>query len=226
MIIDLRSDTLTKPSTAMLEAMQNASVGDDVYNEDPTVNALQEKAAKMFGTQAALFCPSGTMTNQIGLNVLTQAGDEIICHAESHIYWYEGGGLASNSAIQVNPIGHGKATFTLEEAKNAIRPDDVHFARTKVIALENTANRGGGVCWEMNDIKNLAALAKVNNIKMHLDGARLFNALVAKKDEPLDYGKYFDSISICLSKGLGCPVGSLLLGSTEFIAEAKRVRKR
>jgi len=226
MLIDLRSDTVTKPSPAMLDAMHNAPVGDDVYGEDPSVNALQEKAASLFGTEAALFCPSGTMTNQIALNVLSQPGDEIICHAESHIYWYEGGGLAATSGVQVNPIGHGKAAFTAEEALNAIRPNDAHFAKTSIIAIENTANRGGGACWDFKELEKIKAVAQQHHLKLHIDGARLFNALVAKKEDPKQYGSTFDSISICLSKGLGCPVGSLILGSKELIAQSLRVRKR
>ncbi len=225
-MIDLRSDTVTKPTQAMMQAMTSAPVGDDVFAEDPTINKLQEMAADMFGTEAALFCPSGTMTNQIGLQVLTRPGDEVICHAESHIYWYEGAGLAANSGVQINAVGHGKTTFSAEEAKAAIRPADDHYPRTSVIAIENTANRGGGACWKAEEIENLYQLAKSNNLGFHIDGARLFNALVANNEDPKQYGKWFDSISICLSKGLGCPVGSLLLGNKDFITEAHRIRKR
>lgn len=226
MIIDLRSDTVTQPTPEMLKAMMAAKVGDDVFAEDPTINQLQEMAAGMFGTEAALFCPSGTMTNQIGLQVLSRPGDEVICHAESHIFWYEGAGLAANSGLQVNPIGHGKTTFSVTEAKAAIRPADDHYPRTSIIAIENTANRGGGACWNQADLVGLQTLVKDNNLKFHIDGARLFNALVAKQEDPKMYGQMFDSISICLSKGLGCPVGSLLLGSSDFIKEAHRIRKR
>ncbi len=224
--IDLRSDTLTKPTPEMLQAMMNAEVGDDVFGEDPSINALEEKAAEMFGMEAAIFCPSGTMTNQIAINVHTRPGDEVICHPYSHIYLYEGGGVAFNSGCQVKLVEGTRGLLNNEVLRAAINPDDVHAARTGLISLENTVNKGGGACYELEEIQKIRELADEYQIPMHLDGARLFNALVAKGQSAKDFGKLFDSISICLSKGLGCPVGSLLLGSKDFIYQARRVRKK
>ena len=225
-MIDLRSDTLTKPTPEMLTAMMRAEVGDDVFSEDPSINALEEQIATMFGMEAALFCPSGTMTNQIAIKVHTQPGDEVICHPYSHIYLYEGGGIAHNSGCQVKLVEGPRGLLNADVIKAAINPDDVHAARTGLISLENTMNKGGGACYELEGIQKIRALADEHRIPLHLDGARLFNALVAKGQTPKDFGKLFDSISICLSKGLGCPVGSLLLGSKDFIHQARRVRKK
>jgi len=224
-MIDFRSDTVTKPSAAMLDVMNKATVGDDVFGEDVTVNALESVAAEMFGKEAGLFCPSGTMTNQIAIKVHTKAGEEIICDALSHVYLYEGGGIAFNSGCSVKLIHGNKGRITAEQVANNINPDDIHKPPTSLVSLENTSNRGGGSCYDFNEIVAIKEVCKKNNLPLHLDGARLFNAIVANKENPLDYGKAFDSISICLSKGLGAPVGSVLIGSHEFIKKAKRIRK-
>jgi threonine aldolase len=225
MIIDLRSDTFTKPSPAMLEAMFNAPVGDDVFGEDPSVNKLEAISATIFGMEAALFCPSGTMTNQIAIKCHTQPGDEVICDKVSHVYIYEGGGIAFNSGCQVKALEGDRGRITADQVLESVNPDDVHKARTSLISLENTANRGGGSCYEFNEIQLIKEVCLHNKLKLHLDGARLWNALVAKNENPKQYGEVFDSISICLSKGMGTPVGSLLLGKTDFIKQARRVRK-
>lgn len=225
-MIDLRSDTSTRPTKGMLDAMFSAKVGDDIFDDDPTVNALQEKAANMFGMEDALFCASGTMTNQIAIKVHTQPGDEIICHKYAHIYNYEGGGVMFNSGCSVKMTGDDTGLLSLEEVVPLLNPDDIHFPTSKMLEVENTANKGGGRCYDFSELKRMGAWAKVNNLAYHLDGARLFNAIVAKGDSTSDYGATFDSISICLSKGLGCPVGSLILGNKDFIKQAKRVRKK
>jgi threonine aldolase len=225
MITDLRSDTFTKPSPAMLEAMFNAAVGDDVFGEDPSVNKLEAMSAEMFGMEAALFCPSGTMTNQIAIKCHTQPGDEIICDKLSHVYIYEGGGIAFNSGCQVRALDGDRGRITAEQVTESINPDDVHKTRTRLVSLENTANRGGGSCYDFNDIQLIKEVCLNNKLSFHLDGARLWNALVAKKETAKHYGDVFDSISICLSKGMGAPVGSVLLGNSAFIKQAKRVRK-
>ncbi|MBP6288076.1 MAG: low-specificity L-threonine aldolase [Ferruginibacter sp.] len=222
---DLRSDTFTKPGPAMLEAMFKAQVGDDVFGEDPSVNRLEAMAAGMFGMEAALFCPSGTMTNQIAIKCHTQPGDEVICDKVSHVYIYEGGGIAFNSGSQVKPIDGDRGRITAGQVEEAINPDDVHKARTRLVSLENTANRGGGSCYDFIEIQHIKEICSKNNLSFHLDGARLWNALVAKNESPKQYGEIFDSISICLSKGMGTPVGSLLLGRQAFIKQARRVRK-
>ncbi len=225
MIIDLRSDTLTKPSSAMLKAMFSAPVGDDVFGEDPTMRTLEAMAADVFGMEAAVFCPSGTMTNQIAIKCHTQPGDEIICEKLSHVYIYEGGGIAFNSGCQVKPIDGDCGRVNAEQVLAAINPDDIHKAKTKLISIENTANRGGGSCYDFSDIEKIKEVCLKNNLRFHLDGARLFNALIVKNETPKQYGEIFDSISICLSKGLGAPVGSLLLGDKEYIKQARRIRK-
>jgi threonine aldolase len=225
MITDLRSDTFTKPSSAMLEAMFRAKVGDDVFGEDPTVNQLEAMATQMFGMDAALFCPSGTMTNQIAIKCHTLPGEEVICEKMSHVYIYEGGGIASNSGCQVKPIDGDRGKITAEQVLEAINPDDIHKAKTSLVSIENTTNRGGGSCYNYNDIQYIKETCLNNNIKLHLDGARLWNALISNNESPKQYGEIFDSISICLSKGLGAPVGSILLGKSDFIKKARRVRK-
>jgi len=224
-MIELRSDTFTKPTPAMLEAMFRASIGDDVFKEDPTVNELQDTLAQKFGMEAGLFCPSGTMTNQIAIKCHTQPGGEVICEKMSHVYIYEGGGIAFNSGCQVKAVEGNYGRITARQVLGSINPDDIHKAKTQLVSLENTANRGGGSCYDFNDIQEIKAVCLQNNLKLHLDGARLFNALVAKKENPKKYGDIFDSISICLSKGLGAPVGSVLLGDKDFIERARRVRK-
>jgi threonine aldolase len=226
MTIELRSDTFTKPRPAMLEAMFSAEVGDDVFEEDFTVKALEEKTAKMFGYEAGLFCTSGTMTNQIAINVHVNQGDEVICDALSHVYLYEGGGIAANSSASVNLLHGHRGRLTAEQISEAIQADNVHYPVSRLVSLENTVNKGGGCYYQLLEIQKIKTVCKEKNMVLHLDGARLFNALVETNDNPLEYGKVFDSISICLSKGLGIPVGSVLLGTSDFIKKARRVRKR
>jgi threonine aldolase len=209
----------------MLAYMQTAPVGDDVFGEDPSINALEAKTASLFGMEAGLFCPSGTMTNQLAIKTHTQAGDEVICEELSHIYQYEGGGIASNSGASVKLLRGNRGRITAEQVLAAIHPDDVHKPISKLVSLENTCNRGGGACYDFSEIEAIQKVAKSNGLGLHLDGARIFNAIVHKKEDPTQYGKVFDSISICLSKGLGAPVGSVLLGSTPFIKKARRWRK-
>lgn len=224
-MVDFRSDTVTKPSKEMLDAMFRASVGDDVYGEDPAVNELQEYAARLFGKEAALFCASGTQTNQIAINIHVKPGGEVICHEESHIYKYEGGGIAKNSGASVRLLQGNRGRLKASEIEKWIMPDDVHFPVTQLISLEDTANRGGGAVYDFKDIEAIAKLAKSRNIPLHLDGARVFNALQVNGIPVKTYAAQFDSISICLSKGLGAPVGSLLVGTSDFIHRARRVRK-
>ncbi len=225
MITDLRSDTFTKPSAKMLEAITKSPVGDDVFGEDPSVNVLEAMAAEMFGMPAAVFCPSGTMTNQIGIKCHTQPGDEVICEKQSHVYIYEGGGIAFNSGCQVKALEGNRGQITAEQIAEVINPDDVHKAKTSLVCVENTSNRGGGSCYTISNFELIKTVCLKNNLNFHLDGARLWNALIANGESALAYGKIFDSISICLSKGLGAPVGSLLLGNVDFIKKARRVRK-
>jgi threonine aldolase len=223
--IDLRSDTVTKPTPGMLDAMMSAEVGDDVFAGDPTVNALQEKAAAMFGMEAALFCPSGTMTNQIAFRIHTTPGCEAILEENAHPYRYEGGGLAINSGISTALIQGNRGRITAAQIAARINPDDIHFPVTRIVSLENTCNRGGGAIYDFKAITEIRDLCRLHGLALHLDGARLFNALVETGESPKLYGEAFDTISICLSKGLGAPVGSLLLGSAEKIKAARRVRK-
>lgn len=226
-MIDLRSDTVTKPTPAMREAMLAAPVGDDVFGEDPSIAALEVEVAELFGMEAALFCPSGTMTNQIAVKVHTQPGQEVICHAYSHVFNYEGGGIAFNSGCQVRPVEgpHGKMRALAVRAALQ-NPLDPHAATSRLLVAENTTNKGGGACYDLSDLEELSQLAKEVGLAFHLDGARIWNALVAKNQEPAAYGRLFDSISVCMSKGLGCPVGSLLLGSKNFIEKGRFVRKK
>lgn len=225
MMIDYRSDTVTRPTPGMLEAMNQSVVGDDVFGEDPTVNRLEKMCAALFGKPAAMFCPSGTMTNQIAIKCHTQPGDEVICDFLSHIYQYEGGGIAFNSGVSVRLIQGNLGRITADQVLESINPIDVHKAMTSLVSLENTANRGGGSCYDINEIQRIREVCTQKSLQLHLDGARLFNALVAKSESPLRYGELFDSISICLSKGLGAPVGSVLVGDTPFIQQARRIRK-
>ena len=224
-MIDFRSDTVTLPTPGMLAYMQAAPVGDDVFGEDPSINALEAKTAGLFGMEAGLFCPSGTMTNQLAIKTHTQAGDEVICEELSHIYQYEGGGIASNSGSSVKLLRGNRGRITADQVLAAINPEDVHKPISKLVSLENTCNRGGGACYDFSEIEAIQKVAKSNGLGLHLDGARIFNAIVHKNEDPKQYGKVFDSISICLSKGLGAPVGSVLLGSTPFIKKARRWRK-
>lgn len=225
MTINLISDTVTKPTPGMLQAMMNAEVGDDVFQDDPTVNALQEKAAKLFGKDAALFCPSGTMTNQIALSVHTGRLDEVICDKLSHIYQYETGGYASNSGLAIKLLDGENGKVTAPMIAAAINPDHDWLPKSSLVVLENTCNKGGGNYYTLDEIRPIVALCRERNLRLHLDGARLFNALVETNETPTDWGACFDSLSICLSKGLGAPVGSLLIGDFETIREARRVRK-
>jgi threonine aldolase len=211
----------------MLRAMASAPVGDDVLGDDPTVQRLEAVLAERFGTEAGLFCPSGTMTNQIAVKVHTRPGDELICSKLAHVYNYEGGGLAFNSGVQVRVGGDDFGRLTAHDAEALLQPmDNVHAAPTRLVVAENTSNKGGGTTMGLTSLRELGAFARTHRLGYHLDGARLFNALVADREQPEDYGRLFDSLSICLSKGLGAPVGSVLLGSSAFIAEARRIRKR
>ncbi len=225
-MIDLRSDTVTRPSAAMRKAMYNAEVGDDVFKEDPTVNKLQEYAAELLGKEAALYVSSGVMGNQICLNVLTNPGDEVICDKDAHIFNYESGSPAALSGISLYPINGKYGIFTVEQAEEAIRPSSAYYMpKTKVIEVENTHNRGGGTVWKIEDIISLKNLAKRKNLYFHLDGARIWNASIATGISVKEYASHFDTVSCCLSKGLGAPVGSIIAGSKEFIEQAFRIRK-
>ena len=224
-MIDLRSDTFTKPCQAMLDAMYKASVGDDVFGEDPTVNQLEQMIADMFNMESSLFCPSGTMANQIAIKCHTNPGEEIICDKMSHVYIYEGGGIAFNSGCQVKPIQGNLGKITAAQILENINADDIHKPITSLVSIENTSNRGGGSCYELADLHLIKQQCLNNNINLHLDGARLFNAIIAKHQTPKDFGNTFDSISICLSKGLGAPIGSVLIGNKSFIKKARRIRK-
>ena len=224
-MIDLRSDTVTKPTIEMKSFMMDAKLGDDVFEDDPSVRHLEDMAASMFGKEAGLFCPSGTMTNQIALMTHLKPGDEVICSRESHIYNYEGGGIARNAGASVRLIERKTGLLTVSDIADNINPDDVHQPVTKLVALENTCNRGGGNCYDINEIKAIKEFCDKIGLPVHLDGARLFNAIVKKGHSAEDYGACFDSISICLSKGLGAPLGSLLLGDAHFIKTARRNRK-
>lgn len=226
MRVDLRSDTVTKPTPAMLEAMWNAKVGDDVFGEDETVNALEDKAAKMFGMEAGLFCPSGTMTNQIAIKCFTKPMDELIADQTAHVYRYEGGGIAFNSGVSTRLLHGDRGRITAGMIAPEINDENnVHYPHTSLVVLENTVNKGGGSCYTLEDIQPIAALCLDRKLKLHLDGARIFNALVHTGDKANEYGNYFDGISVCLSKGLGAPVGSVLLADKETITYARRIRK-
>jgi threonine aldolase len=225
MIVDLRSDTVTKPTPGMLEAMMNAKIGDDVFGEDETVNELEEKSARLFGMEAGIFCPSGTMTNQIAIKCFTQPLDELIADQTAHIYRYEGGGIAFNSAVSTRLLNGERGIITAEMIEPEINAENVHYPRTTLVALENTVNKGGGACYTLDQIKPIAALCKSKGLKLHLDGARIFNALAKTGDKAEDYGTYFDGISVCLSKGLGAPVGSVFLADKATIKYARRIRK-
>jgi len=225
MIIDLRSDTVTKPTKAMLDVMMNAQVGDDVFNEDPTVLALEDKAAKLFGKEAALFCPSGTMTNQIAIKCHTVPGDELLCDVNSHIYNYEGGGISSNSGVQAKLLQGDRGRITAKHIEDNINADFDWLTHTALVCLENTVNRAGGSFYDLETVKQIKQVCNKLQLPLHLDGARIFNAIVENNYTTQDIGNQFDSISICLSKGLGAPVGSLLLGTKPFIKKARRARK-
>ncbi|SHI49438.1 threonine aldolase family protein [Algibacter luteus] len=225
MIIDLRSDTVTKPTQGMLNAMMKAKVGDDVFREDETVNILEDKIAKMFGKEKALFFPSGTMANQTALKLHTNPGDQVICDKYAHIYNYESGGASFNSGISCKLIDGNRGMFDSNQVIEAINPSAYYYSKTSLVEIENTTNKGGGACWNFDEILKIKKVCDENNLRFHLDGARLWNALVAKNQSAEQYGKVFDTISVCLSKGLGCPVGSLLVGNSEIMNGALRIRK-
>ncbi len=211
----------------MRDAIAAADVGDDVFGEDPTVNSLEERLAKMFGHDAGLFCPSGTMTNQIAINVHTSAGDEVICDDGAHIYRYEGGGIMATSGCSVKLIQSDRGRFTAEQVSTSINDPAAHYlARTRLVNIENTSNRGGGAVWDLREVDRIKKVCADHGLALHLDGARIFNALAVTGGSPEEWGRRFDSVSICLSKGPGAPVGSVLVGGKEFIAKARRVRKR
>ncbi len=225
-MIDFRSDTVTKPTEGMLAAMFTAKVGDDVFGEDETINALEKKTADLFGMEAAMFCPSGTMTNQIAIKCFTQPLDEVITDQTAHVYRYEGGGIMFNSAASVRLLNGDRGRVTAEMIEAEINPvGNVHHPHSSLVVLENTVNRGGGSFYTLDQIEPIYHLCKLKGMKLHLDGARIFNALAATGDSAKEYGQYFDGISVCLSKGLGAPVGSVLLGSKETIKYARRIRK-
>ncbi len=225
MTIDLRSDTVTKPTKGMLDAMMNAKVGDDVFNEDPTVIELEQKAAALFGKEAGLFCPSGTMTNQIAIKVHTQPGDELICDVNSHIYNYEGGGISFNSGVQAKLMQGDRGRISAAQIEQSINGDFDWLTRTSLVSLENTVNRAGGSYYTIEQVKPIRKLCNDKKLGLHLDGARIFNALAETKESTQQTGELFDSISICLSKGLGTPAGSVLLGTKEFIKKGRKIRK-
>lgn len=225
MTIDMRSDTVTKPTAEMLEAMMAAEVGDDMFGEDPTVLMLENKVAKYFGKEAAMFCPSGTMANQIGIRINTQPQDEVICDRTSHIYNYEGGGVAYNSMVSMRLLHGDMGRFTAADVRDNINPDDIHYPKSTLVSIENTVNKGGGSIYPLDVIQEIAKVAVDNKMKMHLDGARIFNALVQSGDSAKAHGKCFHTISACFSKGLGAPVGSVLMGSNDAMKRARRVRK-
>ncbi len=227
MLVDLRSDTVTRPTPGMRAAMAEAEVGDDVFGEDPTVNLLEQRTAALFGKEAGLFCPSGTMTNQIAVNVHTRPGDEVLCEEGAHIYRYEGGGVMANSGCSVKFLLHDRGRFTAEAVRSAHSdPSNPHLARTRLVNIENTSNRGGGALWDIREVQRIRTTCTDLGLALHMDGARIFNAIIATGSTALAWGELFDSVSICLSKGLGAPVGSVLVGSKAFIHEARRIRKR
>lgn len=225
-MINLISDTVTKPTPGMLDFMMSAKVGDDVFKNDESTNALEEKVARFFNKEAALFFPSGTMANQTAIKLHTEPGDQVICDHYSHIYNYEGGGASFNSGVSCKLIKGDRGRIDAEQVKQAINPPDFyHSPRTRLVSLENTTNKGGGACYELQEIKAIKEVCTSHGLAFHLDGARLWNALVAKNHDPKEYGAQFDTISVCFSKGLGAPIGSALLGSKAFIDKALRIRK-
>lgn len=223
--IDFRSDTVTLPTPEMKAAMFEAPLGDDVFGEDPSINELERYAAEMFGMEAAIYCVSGTQTNQIAINIHVQPGGEVITNVDSHIYKYEGGGIARNSGASVRLIHGNRGRLTAEDVTQWINPDNVHLPVTQLVSLEDTSNRGGGAIYDFEEIKRIRKVCNENNLPLHLDGARLMNAMVENGIDLKTYAAAFDSISLCLSKGLGAPVGSVLLGTKDFIHKARRVRK-
>ncbi|GAA4270204.1 threonine aldolase family protein [Hyunsoonleella aestuarii] len=225
MIIDLRSDTVTKPTKGMLEAMMEAKVGDDVFREDNTVNELENRLAEMFGKSDALFFPSGTMANQTAIKLNTNPGEQIICDKYAHIYNYESGGVSFNSGVSCKLIDGNRGMFNHEQVIDAINPEAYYYSKSSLVEIENTTNKGGGACWDFDEIKKIKKVCDDNQLRFHLDGARIWNALVTKNECPKQYGEQFDTISVCLSKGLGCPIGSVLIGNLDIMKDALRIRK-
>ena len=226
MQIDLRSDTVTKPSNGMIEAMMTAKLGDDVYAEDPSVNALEARVATMFGKPKALFFPSGTMANQTAIKLHTQPGEQLVCDAYSHVYNYEGGGVSFNSGVSCKLVDGHRGMMTAAQVQAAINPPDFyHSPLTSLVSLENTTNKGGGACWDYQEILKVRSVCDSHKLGLHLDGARLWNALISKSETPQQYGDVFDTISVCFSKGLGAPVGSVLVGNENLMNKALRIRK-
>jgi len=226
MEINLVSDTVTKPSNEMLQAMFRAKVGDDVYKQDPTVNELESRLAHFFGMEAALFFPSGTMANQTAIKLHTQPGEQLIADKYAHIFNYEGGGVSFNSGVSCNLLDGNRGMITAKQVSGAINdPEFYHAPMTSLVCVENTTNKGGGACYELDELRKIKAVCEENELKFHLDGARIWNAMVAKKQHPSEFGKLFDTISVCLSKGLGAPIGSVLLSDKATIHKALRVRK-
>lgn len=224
--IDLRSDTVTRPSMGMLKAMMEARVGDDVFGEDPTVAELENTLAQMFGMEAGIFTPSGTMANQIAIKLHTRPGDEVICDETAHVYLFEAGGIAFNSGCSVRLLHGDRGRFTLQQVQEALNaPENYHLPVSRLVVAENTSNKGGGSVWDLEELRRISSFTRSRGLAFHLDGARLFNAMVWNGTQPTDYGRLFDTLSICLSKGLGAPVGSVLLGSKEIITRARRIRK-
>ncbi len=223
--IDLRSDTVTKPTAAMRRAMAEAEVGDDVFGDDPTVKRLEARTAELLGKEAAVFVPSGTMANQIAVSIHTRPGDELLCGSTAHVYVWEAGGIARLSGVTARTFAGDGGLFTVDDVRNAIRPDDAHYARTRLVCLEITHNRGGGRIQPIDQVAAVSRWAREHNLAMHLDGARLWNAVVATGRPAAEWGRLFDTVSVCFSKGLGAPVGSALAGSASLIAQARRVRK-
>jgi threonine aldolase len=224
-VIDLRSDTITKPTPAMREAMARAEVGDDVFGDDPTVKELESETAALLGKEAALFTPSGTMANQLAIRSHTEPGDEILVEGNAHIYYYEAGGPAALSGVMCRCLDGRRGVFTAADLEAALRPADQHFARTRLVCIENTHNRGGGKIWSIEQVRQVASAARKHNLQLHLDGARLWNASIATGTAEREYAAMFDTVSVCFSKGLGAPVGSALVGSTALIDRARRFRK-
>ncbi|MEN8789239.1 MAG: GntG family PLP-dependent aldolase [Flavobacteriaceae bacterium] len=224
--INLISDTVTRPTAGMLDAMMSARVGDDVFKADPTVNELEDKVARMFGMEAALFFPSGTMTNQTAIKLHTEPGNQLICDKYAHVYNYEGGGVSFNSGVSCKLVDGTRGMMTAEQVLEAINPPDFyHSPLSALVCVENTTNKGGGACWDFTELQKIREICNQNGLAYHLDGARIWNALVARQETPKQYGELFDSISVCLSKGLGCPVGSVLVGKKTLIHQALRIRK-
>lgn len=226
MKIDLRSDTITKPTPEMLDYMMRAEVGDDVYKEDPTVNELEQRIAEMFGMDSALYFPTGSMTNQAAIKIHTQPGEQLIADKYAHVYNYEGGGVSFNSGVSCKLIDGNRGLITAAQVEESINPPDFyHSPLTTLVCLENTTNKGGGACYDLDEIVKIKEVCDTHGLGLHLDGARLWNALVATGQTASSYGELFDTISVCLSKGLGAPMGSVLVGKQQFMDKAMRVRK-